>query len=442
MLGSDAVESKGDTAADTPVTGSDSRDVSTGTGGAGSVPGTGGATSVGGTTGERLASGGAASVGGNNSTAGAPGAGGTSNTGGVIGTGGTDASSVSCGQLESPPNGTVSATAVTVAAIATYVCASGYTLTGPATRTCQADGTWDGTQPACLPVDCGNLLAPANGFVSVPGTTFGAIATYSCASGYTLSSNTPRVCQADGTWGGGAPTCNPIDCGAPAAPNNGEVRAATTTYGATASYSCASGFVLVGSATTSCQASGLWSGTAPTCSSEFGMTCSAALDCPANASCCDGSNESCDGTRLPSGDGSNAGEFAVSADGLTVTDTITGLVWQRDGSGTRPGCSLQSLFCTWAEAQAYCASLNLGGVSGWRLPARMELVTIEDFTVTSGAVIDQTAFPNTPYAPAEYFWTSSLWVGAAGYAWYVSSSDGSSSYFKETDVALRVRCVR
>ena len=71
----------------------------------------------------------------------------------------------------------------------------------------------------------------------------------------------------------------------------------------------------------------------------YGMTCSAAQDCPANTICCDGSNESCDGTRLPSGDGTNPGEFVVSSDGSTVTDSITGLVWQADGSGTRTGCS-------------------------------------------------------------------------------------------------------
>ena len=139
----------------------------------------------------------------------------------------------------------------------------------------------------------------------------------------------------------------------------------------------------------------------------LGMPCTSDRDCPASATCCDGSNPSCDGTRLPSGDGTNAVELVVSADGLTVTDTITGLVWQRDGTGVRAGCSSDDkLTCTWNEAEAYCASLVLGGLSGWRLPGWMELFTILDLTTDwTTCTINKTVFPNT--ATGEY-WTSSL----------------------------------
>ena len=112
----------------------------------------------------------------------------------------------------------------------------------------------------------------------------------------------------------------------------------------------------------------------------------------------------CDGTRLKAGDGVNSGEFVVGADGLTVTDTITGLVWQRDGSGARSGCGGSgNLTCTSAEAKAYCASLTLSGQSVWRLPGVMELVTLVDFTAEN-PTIDQTVFPNTP---SDYF---SAWL--------------------------------
>ena len=103
--------------------------------------------------------------------------------------------------------------------------------------------------------------------------------------------------------------------------------------------------------------------------------------------------------------------------GLTVTDTITGLVWQRDGWGTRAGCSggadglgSGNLTCSWSEAQSYCASLTLGGVSGWRLPGRNELSTLVDFTETNPC-IDQTAFPN---APSDWFQTSSSNARSSG----------------------------
>ena len=136
------------------------------------------------------------------------------------------------------------------------------------------------------------------------------------------------------------------------------------------------------------------------------------------------------------GGGTTVGHYVVSADGLTVTDTSTGLVWQRDGSGLRPICFLTP-YCTWAEAQSYCAGLTLDG-SGWRLPTVTELQSIVDSTVASPPVINQKAFPNTP---PDYFWTSSLYAGSSDYAWYLNFADGRS-FSNGVGSSERVRCVR
>ena len=57
-------------------------------------------------------------------------------------------------------------------------------------------------------VDCGTLINPANGRVSYSGrTTFGQTATYSCNAGYNLVGGNTRTCQATGVWSGSAPTC-------------------------------------------------------------------------------------------------------------------------------------------------------------------------------------------------------------------------------------------
>ena len=179
---------------------------------------------------------------------------------------------------------------------------------------------------------------------------------------------------------------------------------------------------------------------------SLGMSCTNTQDCPANATCCDGSKEICDGTKLPSGDGANSGQFVVSADGLTVTDTITGLVWQRDGWNPRDGCPFAgNLLCTWAQAQAYCASLALGGMSGWRVPARMELVTIVDFT-RENPTLDMTAFPITSLlasglSSAGSFWTSSPDAFHAGSMWLVDFYSGNSDR-DDASQYHQVRCVR
>ena len=57
-------------------------------------------------------------------------------------------------------------------------------------------------------VDCGSLTDPANGSVNhTAGTIFRQNATYSCNTGYNLVGDSTRTCQATGNWSGSAPTC-------------------------------------------------------------------------------------------------------------------------------------------------------------------------------------------------------------------------------------------
>ncbi len=116
-----------------------------------------------------------------------------------------------------------------------------------------------------------------------------------------------------------------------------------------------------------------------------------------------------------------------SASGGVVTDSQTGLRWQQAASPSTH---------TWASAGPYCRSLPLAG-GGWRLPSRLELLSIVDYTRLDPA-IDPVPFPNTPN---EAFWTSSIFVGLPAQAWSIYFPAGSSSQFG-TASPLRVRCVR
>ena len=62
-------------------------------------------------------------------------------------------------------------------------------------------------------MDCGALANPANGQVShTAGTTFGQTATYTCNMGYNLTGESTRTCQDTGLWSGSAPTCQRMLC--------------------------------------------------------------------------------------------------------------------------------------------------------------------------------------------------------------------------------------
>ena len=111
-----------------------------------------------------------------------------------------------------------------------------------------------------------------------------------------------------------------------------------------------------------------------------------------------------------------------------VVDRVSGLMWQR---------RLPNTFLTRADAERQCDDLALGGHHDWRLPSRIELVSLIDTTRTQPS-IDTEAFPSTP---SDWFWTSSLAADDPSAAWYVYFYFG---YPKTDDMKSRfsVRCVR
>ena len=56
-------------------------------------------------------------------------------------------------------------------------------------------------------IDCGALPNPTNGQVVLPSTVLGSTATYSCNTGFDLVGASTRICQADSTWSEAEPSC-------------------------------------------------------------------------------------------------------------------------------------------------------------------------------------------------------------------------------------------
>ena len=111
-----------------------------------------------------------------------------------------------------------------------------------------------------------------------------------------------------------------------------------------------------------------------------------------------------------------------------VTDRITGLMWQQN---------VDDQLATFAQAAQRCESSTLAGYGDWRLPSRIELVSILDLTHTQPS-INLTAFPQTP---SDWFWTSSVAADDPQSAWYVYFYFG----YPKTDSVTNqfsVRCVR
>ncbi|KAI8507112.1 hypothetical protein Bbelb_155510 [Branchiostoma belcheri] len=144
-----------------------------------------------------------------------------------------------------------------------FTCHSGYERVGAASITCQADGTWSGNVPSCGAVACPILSAPANGAMS--GSNFYQdLVQFTCGYGYDLVGNSALTCQSDATWSGSVPTCTPVQCPILTAPLNG-AKTGSNFYPNMVQFSCSSGYNLVGNSALTCQADATWSGTVPTC---------------------------------------------------------------------------------------------------------------------------------------------------------------------------------
>ena len=121
--------------------------------------------------------------------------------------------------------------------------------------------------------------------------------------------------------------------------------------------------------------------------------------------------------------------YTTNGDG-TVTDLVTGLMWQQ---------TLPSTVYAWASAVAYCPTLSTAGHNDWRLPTEIELVSLIDgYPRPPDPAIDPNAFPQTP---VDFFWSSTPLAGSSGVAWFVLFDGGVVSATDAT-FAFHVRCVR
>ena len=133
----------------------------------------------------------------------------------------------------------------------------------------------------------------------------------------------------------------------------------------------------------------------------------------------------------------NPFDYTDNGDG-TVTDHVTGLVWQKVVSGS----------ATFAAAPAYCASLTLPAPSGttWQVPTRIQLLSIVDYT--TGAAVDAPFLGTSQPPGGKYTWTSTPWVvsqmaSKPQVAWMVNFGGGgglTSNDAPQTDTEW-IRCV-
>jgi hypothetical protein len=108
----------------------------------------------------------------------------------------------------------------------------------------------------------------------------------------------------------------------------------------------------------------------------------------------------------------NLEHFVDNLDG-TVTDVVTGLMWQQD---------FRDAF-EWGPAVTYCTTvLRAGGYSDWRVPTIIELLSLADFGRSSPS-LDTAFFPYPKVNDAPRFWSSTHRDGFGFASLYTFSFD-------------------
>jgi len=118
----------------------------------------------------------------------------------------------------------------------------------------------------------------------------------------------------------------------------------------------------------------------------------------------------------------------------TITDNITGLMWQQVDGGEM----------TIENASIYCNSLTLGGYSDWRLPTPLESFSILNLQRNNPAM-NTTYFPSTG---AEYWWTNTFQANDNTKVWCTNAGGGIGNKPKSETISAggtksyHVRAVR
>ena len=102
----------------------------------------------------------------------------------------------------------------------------------------------------------------------------------------------------------------------------------------------------------------------------------------------------------------NQPSYTLSADGFTVTDNVTGLVWQQTTDTNEDGVIDYADEMTWDEAVAYPAALNAkkyGGFDDWRLPSIKEAYSLILFVGTDPDPMGTDTTGLTPFIDTDYF---------------------------------------
>lgn len=110
-----------------------------------------------------------------------------------------------------------------------------------------------------------------------------------------------------------------------------------------------------------------------------------------------------------------------------IDDLGSGLHWQHQA----PDHQL-----SWAEAKDYCAALHLADIDDWRLPSRLELLSLLNYDNPENAYDS----PHFNSEPTVAFWSGTVYDNMPSHVWIAQFGEGDM-YCLMRVAQAHVRCV-
>ena len=122
---------------------------------------------------------------------------------------------------------------------------------------------------------------------------------------------------------------------------------------------------------------------------------------------------------------------AITANNMTVNEAIV-----NEGAGA--SVSFASVDDLIWDLKDQVNAESLAGYTDWRIPNRLELISIIDHEQNNPA-LNATIFPSTP---GGNFWTSTTYAAVSTRVWYIDFISGSAAYTYKNNNRYYVRLVR
>ncbi|XP_076814212.1 sushi, von Willebrand factor type A, EGF and pentraxin domain-containing protein 1-like isoform X2 [Clavelina lepadiformis] len=193
---------------------------------------------------------------------------------------------IPCPDVPRIENGKSSASTAAFSDVVSYDCDVGYELRGNSSIYCGSRGQFTSSPPSCIRVKCSDLPRIYYGEFNISGKLYKDKGTLKCATGFQLSAEVDEIkfsCQADRSWSYDFMDvqCDAVACERLRGIENGDMTVIPTirekgyvdvlasqgsfTYQTRLSFTCNSGYDLVGAESIICTSSRMWSDNVPRC---------------------------------------------------------------------------------------------------------------------------------------------------------------------------------